>query len=127
MVGILVFNIVLFSKANSSSTLAHEESSRFAILAKDMQVNVIQVQQWLTDISATRAAEGFDDGFDEAKANAIEFNKRLDQFEIMFKNKNEINALQKTGKLRNDFEAFYSTVQVISLLLQTKFHQAHNL
>ena len=32
-----------------------------------LQLDVVQIQQWLTDISATRAAEGFDDGFDEAK------------------------------------------------------------
>ncbi|MEZ4635679.1 MAG: hypothetical protein R2856_12075 [Caldilineaceae bacterium] len=30
---------------------------------------MLQVWQWLTDISATRAAEGFDDGFAEAEAN----------------------------------------------------------
>lgn len=36
-------------------------------LAKDMKFNVVQVQQWLTDISATRAAEGFDDGFEVAE------------------------------------------------------------
>ena len=32
-----------------------------------LQKDVIQVQQWLTDISATRAEEGFDDGFSEAE------------------------------------------------------------
>lgn len=46
------------------------ESASFAIKAKDMQVAVIQVQQWLTDISATRGLEGFDDGFAEAKIQA---------------------------------------------------------
>ena len=35
------------------------------LMAKDLQLHVIQVQQWLTDISATRGAEGFDDGYDE--------------------------------------------------------------
>lgn len=34
-----------------------------ALKAKDMRLHVVQVQQWLTDISATRAAPGFDDGF----------------------------------------------------------------
>lgn len=31
-----------------------------------LEKNIIQVQQWLTDISATRGMPGFDDGFDEA-------------------------------------------------------------
>lgn len=32
-----------------------------------LQKDIIQIQQWLTDISATRGKPGFDDGFDEAK------------------------------------------------------------
>ena len=40
--------------------------SRLLVLAKDIKYNIAQVQQWLTDISATRAAEGYDDGFSEA-------------------------------------------------------------
>ncbi|MCF6331584.1 MAG: hypothetical protein L3I99_08595, partial [Sulfurimonas sp.] len=28
----------------------------------NLKLNVIQVQQWLTDVSATRAHKGFDDG-----------------------------------------------------------------
>ena len=38
-----------------------------AILAKTMQLQVVQVQQWLTDISATRGQDGLDDGFKEAE------------------------------------------------------------
>jgi len=42
----------------------------------ELQKDVIQVQQWLTDVSATRAKPGFDDGYNEAKkyfdkANAV--------------------------------------------------------
>ena len=38
-----------------------------------MQIDVIQVQQWLTDISATRALDGLADGFDEAAISAKSF------------------------------------------------------
>ncbi len=40
---------------------------------KEVKIDVIQVQQWLTDISATRGAPGFDDGFDEAARYAEKF------------------------------------------------------
>jgi len=40
---------------------------------KEIQADVIQVQGWLTDISATRGLPGFDDGFDEAEAFANKF------------------------------------------------------
>lgn len=39
-------------------------------LSSALKLHVVQVQQWLTDISATRAMEGFDDGFDEAAKHA---------------------------------------------------------
>lgn len=108
MVGILVFNIILFVKAKDKARLVHEEFAKFAILAKDMQINVIQVQQWLTDISATRAAKGFDDGFDEAAANAKEFNERLAQFTTMFKLEKDSGALREAELLKTNFDLFYS-------------------
>lgn len=44
-----------------------------------LQLNIIQIQQWLTDVSATRAAEGFDDGFDEAKNYFTKANATVDK------------------------------------------------
>jgi methyl-accepting chemotaxis protein len=37
-------------------------------VTKDIQINVIQVQQWLTDIFATRALDALNDGFGGAAA-----------------------------------------------------------
>jgi len=33
---------------------------------QELRLSVVQIQQWLTDVSATRGAEGFDDGYSEA-------------------------------------------------------------
>ncbi len=41
--------------------------------AHQLKLTVVQVQQWLTDISATRALNGLDDGFTEAENNAAQF------------------------------------------------------
>ena len=43
------------------------------LLVKDIRFHVVQVQQWLTDISATRGLDGLNDGFDEAKAHRAAF------------------------------------------------------
>jgi methyl-accepting chemotaxis protein len=43
--------------------------------AYQLKIAVIQVQQFLTDISATRGFDGLDDGLDEAESNAKEFRK----------------------------------------------------
>ncbi|MBV5310775.1 methyl-accepting chemotaxis protein [Chromatium okenii] len=36
-------------------------------LASEFKINVIQIQQWLTDVSATRGRDGLDDGFTQAQ------------------------------------------------------------
>jgi len=43
------------------------------IVIKDIEINVIQVQQWLTDVSATRGLDGMDDGFKKAAEQAAAF------------------------------------------------------
>lgn len=87
--------------------ITQTESAVFAIKAKDMQIAVIQVQQWLTDISATRAAEGYDDGFTEAEANAVKFRELYNDFHQMFSDENERSAVDELEKLNKDFDVFY--------------------
>ena len=50
-----------------------EKTFVLALLLKDIRMDVVQVQQWLTDISATRGFDGLNDGFDEAEAAAQSF------------------------------------------------------
>ena len=45
--------------------------------AHQLKLAVVQVQQWLTDISATRALDGLDDGFVQAKTNAELFRSTI--------------------------------------------------
>ncbi|MCP4492073.1 MAG: methyl-accepting chemotaxis protein [Gammaproteobacteria bacterium] len=48
-------------------------------LSKDIQYSVAQVQQWLTDISATRGLDGLNDGFDEARTHADNFRRQISE------------------------------------------------
>lgn len=50
-----------------------------ALLADDIKLSVVQVQQYLTDISATRGLDGQDDGFIEAEKHAQQFKKNMDE------------------------------------------------
>jgi methyl-accepting chemotaxis protein len=43
----------------------------------ELKLSVVQVQQWLTDISATRGLDGLNDGFDEAEINAKHFRELI--------------------------------------------------
>lgn len=46
-----------------------------------LQVSTIQIQQWLTDISATRGQDGLNDGFDEAESSARRFRQAVRELE----------------------------------------------
>ena len=47
--------------------------------AHDLKFYVLQVQQWLTDISATRGRDGLDDGYASAKNNARLFRSQIER------------------------------------------------
>lgn len=47
--------------------------------AKDIKFHTVQVQQFLTDVSATRGQDGLSDGFDIAEENAQIFKKKLNE------------------------------------------------
>jgi hypothetical protein len=52
--------VAIFAVANgvqSNAELAKNESAVFAMIAQQVKLDVVQVQQWLTDISPTRAEE----------------------------------------------------------------------
>ncbi len=83
------------------------ESSVFAVKAKDMQMAVIQVQQYLSDISATRGAKGYDDGFAKAKAQAEAFTALLNDFQKMFSREKDSKHQAAAEKVKNDFAAYY--------------------
>jgi methyl-accepting chemotaxis protein len=50
-----------------------------AQLSKDLRFDVVQVQQWLTDVSATRGRDGMDDGFEKAKSFVARFGADADR------------------------------------------------
>ena len=72
-----------------------------------LQKNVIQVQQWLTDISATRAYEGFDDGFEEAKVYYNDANEVLAHLIKEHKKYKEQDMVDDLNEFKNDFESYY--------------------
>lgn len=61
---------------NSANVVAND-AIPLMILIKDIQLDVVQVQQWITDVSATRGLPGFDDGFGEAANFAKKFGKDI--------------------------------------------------
>jgi methyl-accepting chemotaxis protein len=82
---------------------------------KDIKVDVIQVQQWLTDISATRGLDGLNDGFDEADSYAKKFRadlalaRRLLMSDDHEENSAHGDLMASLDRSEAAFEPYYST------------------
>jgi methyl-accepting chemotaxis protein len=105
VIGIWTFQ----SSKNIFNDVKHlkDESVVFAGVAEQMGKDVIQIQQWLTDISATRGLDGLNDGFDEAENSYQSFMSGLKQFENMFEEENDNEALKKTHDLQTKVDDYY--------------------
>jgi methyl-accepting chemotaxis protein len=79
--GLTLFqSALMFYQANEIDNRIHHNSEVILPIIKKTlaaKLAVVQVQQWLTDISATRAQDGLDDGFKEASAAASEFRELI--------------------------------------------------
>ncbi len=84
---------------------AKNQSVPFAMTAKEMDRDVVEVQQWLTDISATRGLDGLNDGFDEAEKARQRFLKGVDAYKDLYKDNPQM--LQELKKLTDAFESWY--------------------
>lgn len=91
----------------SSAELTRDESAKFTLLAKEAELHVVQTQQWLTDISATRGLEGFDDGFSEAEKHAQAFQKIIVTFREMFVKENDTEMISAIDTLSSTYQDFY--------------------
>lgn len=72
--------------------------------AADLKLSVVQVQQWLTDISATRAAEGFDDGYDEAEHYAARVRSLITELKGI-----NPGSKETLDSITASFEPYYET------------------
>ncbi len=76
--GILAFSIFENIQAAQKTEAFENDQIQQIRLTERLKLDVIQVQQFLTDISATRAQGGLDDGFKEADGFARDFQKTID-------------------------------------------------
>ena len=81
-----------------------ETASNMRELSDAMKVEVVQVQQWLTDISATRAAPGLDDGYKEAEKYAALFRENNGKLKKLFAGTPTEESLKN---LDQTFETYY--------------------
>lgn len=106
----VAFGVWLNLQLGSIEKAAHEAKAvdaEFALLAKDMQRDIVQVQQFLSDVSATRGQDGLDDGFKEAEAHRAAFLAGLNRFAQWYQSRQQNDGLNELRDLRTRFDAYY--------------------
>ena len=93
-------------------TKIEEVSTRSVPLVRaidNIKLNVVQVQQWLTDISATRGQDGLDDGFAEAENAEKAFNAEMLKAQSNARALNRTEVVSALQEVANAFPAYYET------------------
>ncbi len=99
---ISIITIFISLSNNSIITNTKETILNNTLSAIDLRKDIIQIQQWLSDISATQGRPGYDDGFIKAEEHFTSANQIIE---------NLVGAPENTNK-KNELEA------IKSLLLQ---------
>ncbi len=86
-------------------TVAHikTETLPFVLVVEEMDLNRSEVQQFLTDVSATHDPAGYKEADEAAKG----FMAGVDKFREMFRRENDAKNLAQIDAIAIDFEAFY--------------------
>lgn len=111
MVGIVV--LLTVSSLHRISTIVHDNQTKHTpamTTSLSLQNNIIQIQQFLTDISATKAKPGFDDGFQEAQKYYNLAKDNLMQLEKLGSNSQTIRAIV------TDLDEYYQQGKIMANL-----------
>jgi methyl-accepting chemotaxis protein len=106
---LLIVSFNFFAALEDRLTDVRDRSVPNAIIAKDMQMQVVQVQQWLTDISATRGMDGLDDGFDEAEKAYQAFQADLAKIRASYAASQDQEGLRMADTLKARIVVWYET------------------
>jgi methyl-accepting chemotaxis protein len=95
-------------RTKQAAEIAAVQGIRLVTLIKTIQIEIIQVQQWLTDISATRGLDGLNDGYDEADKAAENFEAAVAEAEELARAMDLPKAVEAIKSVTRDFPAYYA-------------------
>jgi methyl-accepting chemotaxis protein len=75
--------------------------------AKSLELDVSQVQQYLSDISATRGQDGLDTGFQEAEESAESFKKNIAEVRRLAEQIRNRELIDSVNQLAANFDPYY--------------------
>lgn len=105
--------------SSQSRQATYEASEIGAVVSTDVpklikaidgaRYNVTQVQQWLTDISATRGLDGLNDGFDEAESAAQQLAENIGVAKSLARKLDQTELFASLEQVEAAFPAYYAT------------------
>ncbi len=101
---------VWLSELTRDAKQIDEETLPFIMVVDEMDLRRSEVQQFLTDVSAThdRAA------FKEAEDSAKRFLSGVEKYKEMFRRENDMSSLKQVEDIETDFNKFYSSGKVMA-------------
>jgi methyl-accepting chemotaxis protein len=105
VIGGIIYNANKIIVENSNRI--SEEVMPHAINFMQIQRDIEQIQSWLTDISATRGAAGYDDGYGEAENFYQDAVKRIDHAIVEHKKYGEAEMVAFLEKMKIDLDGYY--------------------
>lgn len=118
-----VMTSFLLIKADKSAGLVKDKNMPYALLAKDVAFQVVQVQQFLTDVSATHDTAVYA----EAEEAAKNFREDIEKFRTLYRSENDTEALSKIEALDSAFNSYYETGKKMANAYVTKGIQEGNI
>lgn len=96
-------------QAQLQARVVSEHAVPLIVAIKEVEFDVAQVQQWLTDISATRGMDGLDDGYKEAQIYADKFTTDLAAAKRHAEALNLTDIIAKLQQVADRFGPYYET------------------
>lgn len=96
-------------KAEADAKIRIGKFGELDLQLKDMQYNIIEIQQFLTDISATRGLDGMDDGYARAEEHTQKFNEHYKAAHALAMELKDYDILQKVIVSSQAFPPYYTT------------------
>jgi methyl-accepting chemotaxis protein len=109
LAAVLVTTFLLFLQLRTSLDAVKNEGVPDALVAKDMQMQVVQIQQYLSDISATRGQDGLNDGLKEAEKAYQLFLGDLAKLRQSYANGKDQAGVDQADLLKQRMLSWYAT------------------
>ena len=103
---VLCFEIFSIFGISSESSVLSERDIPILNKAHELKLSAVQVQQWLTDISATRGLDGLNDGFDQAAVHAKKFRQLITALKTL-----DVDNVAQYEQMLSAFETYYQEGQ----------------